>query len=186
MQEAADNAGRSTFEELLRNTPQVKPHTRYHTVLPILEKDPRFHSIHKPQFRELIFEEYMLKLEEEERVRVGAGAISRDARRVAYVESAYQAREVERRRVALAEFKEVLQNDSTITADSQWRRVKQKYQDHDACKALSALDRLAVFEEVVRAHENAIIDRERIAQQHQRTQQRRNREAFRVRLATVV
>jgi hypothetical protein len=77
-------------------------------------------------------------------------------------------------------FKQVLQADTTITVESQWRKIKQKYADDETCKTLSPIDRLAVFEEVIRAIESVATERERIAQQHQRTQQRRNREAFRV------
>jgi hypothetical protein len=69
LQEAADNAGRSAFEEMLRtHTPPIRLHASFRSVAPALEKDARFRAIASAKLRELIFEEYMLKLEESERV----------------------------------------------------------------------------------------------------------------------
>jgi len=143
------------FVKILSDCPELTSRTRFHRAVELFGDDPRWLAVEDELAREELYEEYSLSLERKE---------------------AAERRAV--RKEKMADFKALLLR-SGVNARSQWRKVQADLEDEPALAALEKIDRLAVYEEVVRAFEAEEEQKRQAVREAERRKQRKMRDAFR-------
>jgi len=146
------------FLQMLKECGELTSRTRYGKVLKLFSGDDRWRGLGDELEREELYEEYALSLERKEK-----------AERAAF------------RKTKMDSFRALLDR-SNIGLRSQWRKVQQQLENESAFRALEKIDRLAVFEEVVRALEAAEEQSQQKEKELQRRAERKKRDAFRAHL----
>ena len=143
------------FVTMLKGCAELTSRTRFRAVVGLFEQDPRWAALDDELEREELFEEYALSLERKE-----------------------QQERRNKRKERLAAFRELLVA-SGVGVRSQWRRVQHQVEADPAYLALDKIDRLAVFEELVRELEAADEQERHAAKEATRRRERKQRDAFR-------
>ncbi len=116
------------FLQMLKETAELTSRTRFSKVIGLFESDARWLALDDDEEREELYEEYALSLERKE-------AAERKGLR----------------KERMADFKQLLRSaEAGVTVRTQWRRLQDRLGGEAAFRNLEKIDRLAVFEEVIR------------------------------------
>ena len=143
------------FVTMLKACVELTSRTRYQRVLSLFAADPRWLALDDELEREELFEEYALSLERKEQ----------QERRA-------------KRKDRMAAFHELLVS-SGVSAHSQWRRVQAQLDGEAAFRELDKIDRLSVFEELIRELEQRDEQDKHARKEETRRRERLQRDAFR-------
>lgn len=147
------------FVQMLKECSALSSRLRYKEARRELEGDARWDALENDYEREELYEEYTLSLERKE-----------------------AAERRQQRRERMDAFRALLVR-SQLAVGSQWRRVQVQLEDAPELRALEKIDRLAIFEEVIRGLEAEEEQRRQRAREAHRREERRLRDAFRALLA---
>ncbi|KAI8532599.1 hypothetical protein RHMOL_Rhmol11G0226100 [Rhododendron molle] len=124
---ARQKKAQEDFRNMLEESKDLMPSSRWSKVITIFEDDERFKAVERAKDREDLFQDYMVELEKKER-----------------------ANALEELKWSRREFLNFLKSCDFITASSQWRKVQDRLEADDRCSRLEKVDRLEIFQEELR------------------------------------
>ncbi|XP_051144839.1 pre-mRNA-processing protein 40A-like isoform X2 [Andrographis paniculata] len=153
---ARQRKAREDFKNMLQESKDLTPSTRWSKAVAMFEKDTRFLAVERARDREDLFEDYMEELVRKERAKA--------------------MEEHKRHRVEYLEF---LKSCDFIKASSQWRKVQHRLEADERCARLEKIERLEIFQEYVRDLELEEEEQRKLRMEEQRKTERKNRDEFR-------
>jgi len=150
-----DNKAREAFTSMLRENTNINPKIPWRKAIVYFDGDNRYEAIPERE-REELYEEFLIEKEKQEK------------------EAIRQARKDNMKR-----FRQKLEAESSITINSQWRKIKEQFKEDEAFKILDKIDRLQVFEDYIRDIEREEEDKKREEIYHKKRVSRKNRDAYR-------
>lgn len=156
---------KSLFMAMLQKQPDIKPYTRFRTILKTCSHLPPFTDIQSEKQCEIYFDEYIQAMQREEKDRL------RDLRKS-----------------SMEKFSKLLHSIPEITYKTSWKEAQYLYQNTpegrnpDAFQGMDMLDFLSVFEEYNRSLWEEPINEINKKVFQRRRKERKAREGFRVRV----
>ncbi|XP_058189771.1 pre-mRNA-processing protein 40A-like isoform X3 [Rhododendron vialii] len=153
---ARQKKAQEDFRNMLEESKDLMPSSRWSKVITIFEDDERFKAVERAKDREDLFQDYMVELEKKER-----------------------ANALEELKWSRREFLNFLKSCDFITASSQWRKVQDRLEADERCSRLEKVDRLEIFQEYIRDLEREEEEHMKIRMEELRKVERKNRDEFR-------
>ncbi|KAH3759078.1 pre mRNA processing factor 40 A [Pelomyxa schiedti] len=149
---------RDDFTKLIEDqvtAKKIDAKTSWRTVVPLIDKDPRFRAVESEHDRQDLWESFVYQLQKREKEELRA-----------------------KRRNALHLFKERLQQDKNITTKSQWRKAKGDYLDLPELEHLNKDDAMDAFQSFIRDLERKEEEERRLKKDEEKRVARQHRESF--------
>ena len=152
---------------MLENTKEIKPYSRYRTMIKSIGQQPAYQQIKSETQREQYFEEYVHTLQRREKERLR-----------------------ELRKNNMENFAELLKHIPEITFETKWKEAQElymqdpKFEDPKAFEGMDMLDFLSVYEEHSRVLWEVPLGELNIKLRERRRTARKARESFRVSMKT--
>ncbi|KAI7861177.1 hypothetical protein BDC45DRAFT_429679 [Circinella umbellata] len=169
LREEKESKQRMSFFHMLENTKEIKPYSRYRTMIKSISQQPAYQQIKSETQREQYFEEYVHTLQRREKERLR-----------------------ELRKNNMENFAELLRHIPEITFETKWKEAQQLYmqdpqfENPKAFEGMDMLDFLSVYEEHSRLLWEVPLGELNTKLRERRRTARKARESFRSLLTELV
>ncbi|KAI9255189.1 hypothetical protein BDA99DRAFT_518130 [Phascolomyces articulosus] len=167
LREEKESKQRMSFFHMLENTKEIKPYSRYRTLIKSISHQPAYLQVKSESQREQYFEEYVHGLQRREKDRLR-----------------------ELRKTNMEHFSHLLRKIPEITYETKWKEAQQLYMEHPdfkehdkAFEGMDMLDFLSVYEEHSRTLWEVPLAELNNKLRERRRSERKAREGFRKLLA---
>eukprot|EP01132_Coremiostelium_polycephalum_P004852 gene4852-6048_t len=151
-----EKKAKDDFISLLTDTKEISHLMSWRHAALLIENDPRWDSVESEREKEDIFRDYINELERLEKEELLS---------------------VKKENMKLLRLK--LESDPSINVNSQWRKVKDQYENDPLYQSLDKFDFISVYESYIRDLEKKSEDSKRLEKEKLKREARRDRDAFR-------
>ncbi|KAK5581456.1 hypothetical protein RB653_001489 [Dictyostelium firmibasis] len=151
-----EKKAKEDFIQLLRDSKEVTPLMSWRRASLYFESEPRWEAIESERERESLLHDHIQELEQQEK---------------------NQLMSVKKEQMKI--LRQKLESDQSINVFTQWRKVRDQFENDEVFQILDKFDFLTVFENFVRDLEKKLDDQKRIEKEKLKKDSRKDRDNFR-------